>query len=206
MPHQCIRCGKVYPNGSKEILAGCSVCGGRKFYYIAQPVDEEERKTIEQQVEQQAENILEKVIQNIPEEKYNELGEADEQGEWVKINPDELDEADRERVERIQSLQDQDRGLISRIRTQPAPGKESGAGVQPDRPAVRKRGRSRKLRVSTGRKRIVKPARPEVITVVEKGVYEINIKALLANSPIIVQKDGSYLIHLPSLFNQIKEE
>ena len=33
MPHQCVRCGKFYPDGSKELLKGCG-CGGRFFFYI----------------------------------------------------------------------------------------------------------------------------------------------------------------------------
>jgi len=35
MPHQCTKCGKVYPDASEEILTGCS-CGARFFYYIRQ--------------------------------------------------------------------------------------------------------------------------------------------------------------------------
>lgn len=33
MPHQCVRCSKIYDDGSKEILAGCS-CGGRFFFFM----------------------------------------------------------------------------------------------------------------------------------------------------------------------------
>lgn len=33
MPHQCVRCGKLYPDGSNELLKGCS-CGGRFFFYM----------------------------------------------------------------------------------------------------------------------------------------------------------------------------
>lgn len=33
MPHQCVRCGKFYGDGSSEILYGCG-CGGRLFFYI----------------------------------------------------------------------------------------------------------------------------------------------------------------------------
>jgi len=33
MPHQCVRCGKLYPDGSNELLQGCS-CGGRFFFYM----------------------------------------------------------------------------------------------------------------------------------------------------------------------------
>lgn len=34
MPHQCVRCGSVYPNGSEELLKGCSKCSGRFFFYV----------------------------------------------------------------------------------------------------------------------------------------------------------------------------
>lgn len=33
MPHQCVRCNKLYDDGAKEILSGCS-CGGRFFFYV----------------------------------------------------------------------------------------------------------------------------------------------------------------------------
>lgn len=33
MPHQCVRCGKLYKEGSKEILQGCE-CGGKLFFFI----------------------------------------------------------------------------------------------------------------------------------------------------------------------------
>lgn len=33
MPHQCVRCGTFYGDGSAEILKGCN-CGGKLFFYI----------------------------------------------------------------------------------------------------------------------------------------------------------------------------
>jgi uncharacterized protein len=33
MPHQCVRCGSLYDDGSKELLSGCT-CGGKFFFYI----------------------------------------------------------------------------------------------------------------------------------------------------------------------------
>ncbi|MBS3143917.1 hypothetical protein J4446_03535, partial [Candidatus Woesearchaeota archaeon] len=32
MPHQCVRCGNMYEDGSEEILKGCS-CGSRFFFF-----------------------------------------------------------------------------------------------------------------------------------------------------------------------------
>ncbi len=34
MPHQCVRCARIIPLGSKEILEGCHTCGGRFFFYV----------------------------------------------------------------------------------------------------------------------------------------------------------------------------
>ena len=33
MPHRCVRCGKIYDDGSQEILKGCS-CGAKLFFYV----------------------------------------------------------------------------------------------------------------------------------------------------------------------------
>lgn len=33
MPHQCVHCGKVYPDAAKELLSGCS-CSSHFFYFI----------------------------------------------------------------------------------------------------------------------------------------------------------------------------
>jgi hypothetical protein len=33
MPHECTNCGKVFPDGSKEMLSGCPDCGGNKFQF-----------------------------------------------------------------------------------------------------------------------------------------------------------------------------
>ena len=34
MPHQCVRCSRLIPVGSKEILEGCEECGSHFFFYI----------------------------------------------------------------------------------------------------------------------------------------------------------------------------
>jgi len=58
MPHQCIRCGKEYPEGNDVMLKGCS-CGARFFFYYrekppAQIIDlkKDERKEILNEVKE----------------------------------------------------------------------------------------------------------------------------------------------------------
>ncbi|MFB6250282.1 MAG: Zn-ribbon containing protein [Halobellus sp.] len=38
MPHECTNCGRVFADGSKEMLSGCPNCGGNKFQF--QPASE----------------------------------------------------------------------------------------------------------------------------------------------------------------------
>lgn len=33
MPHQCVRCGKLYADGELNVLQGCS-CGAKMFYFL----------------------------------------------------------------------------------------------------------------------------------------------------------------------------
>jgi predicted nucleic acid-binding Zn-ribbon protein len=35
MPHQCVRCAKLYPEGCQELLKGCN-CGGKFFFFVKQ--------------------------------------------------------------------------------------------------------------------------------------------------------------------------
>ena len=48
--------------------------------------------------------------------------------------------------------------------------------------------------------------KPETIVIEEPGRYRLDIKSLLEDELIIIQKDGSYIIHLPSLFSAIDKE
>ncbi len=61
MPHQCVKCGTVYEDGSKELLQGCSKCTGKFFFYIkkenlekvkefTQNLTDHEKKQIEKDV------------------------------------------------------------------------------------------------------------------------------------------------------------
>jgi len=46
MPHQCVHCGKVYPDACEELLKGCS-CGSHFFFYIKkEKFDELKKKNI----------------------------------------------------------------------------------------------------------------------------------------------------------------
>ncbi|MFW5991338.1 MAG: Zn-ribbon domain-containing protein [Candidatus Nanoarchaeia archaeon] len=46
MPHQCVRCGTMYEDGSEEILKGCS-CGAKLFFFVKKKDIEKSKETVE---------------------------------------------------------------------------------------------------------------------------------------------------------------
>ena len=60
MPHQCVRCSSLYPDGAQEILRGCS-CGGRLFFYIKQKHVEEQKELVSNLTDDEKKHIEEDV-------------------------------------------------------------------------------------------------------------------------------------------------
>ncbi|MBR9692837.1 hypothetical protein GOV07_02785 [Candidatus Woesearchaeota archaeon] len=56
MPHQCVKCGEFYEDGSDDILKGCSGCGGKLFFYVKKEKAQlmKEQKAIELSKEERA--------------------------------------------------------------------------------------------------------------------------------------------------------
>ncbi len=71
MPHQCIKCNKIYPDGSKELLKGCEECGGKFFFFIKEDKLEEVKKQVEELSEVDKEKI-EKDVRDIVGERVEE--------------------------------------------------------------------------------------------------------------------------------------
>ena len=68
MPHQCVRCGKMYDDGAQEILKGCS-CGAKMFYFIRP----EKLKQIQEQQERAP--LKEKEQVQIEKDVYDLIGD-----------------------------------------------------------------------------------------------------------------------------------
>jgi len=64
MPHQCTKCSKIIPIGSRELLEGCSECGSRFFFYIK---DEQLEKIKENPIEipEKERDVIEKDIRDM---------------------------------------------------------------------------------------------------------------------------------------------
>jgi len=67
MPHQCVRCGAMYGDGSSEILNGCS-CGAKLFFYVKKESLDKLKKEVDEKLTKKDRVEIEKDI-------YNMLGE-----------------------------------------------------------------------------------------------------------------------------------
>jgi len=69
MPHQCVRCSALYPDGAGQILTGCS-CGARLFFFIKKQQVDEGKELISSLTEEDKQHIAEDVaeILNIKQE------------------------------------------------------------------------------------------------------------------------------------------
>ncbi|RLF29599.1 MAG: hypothetical protein DRN08_01705 [Thermoplasmata archaeon] len=178
MPHQCLKCGRIFKEGSSELLRGCPDCGGNRFFYTKKPLNEEERQSISKEMEQ---DITSKILELIGEKNRDII---DKSGKWMTIKPKEI----RKIVEKQLSEKDID-----------TDGKrEYIAEIIDDR--------YRKARIEELEKLADQSDAPETIDIEKPGKYRIDLKGLLEEEPIIIQKDGSYMIHLPSVFKMIDKE
>ena len=73
MPHQCVRCGTFYEDGSDEILRGCS-CGAKMFFFVKKEKLKKAEETLE-------------AIQNLTQVERKEM--EDEVYELIDIPRDE---------------------------------------------------------------------------------------------------------------------
>jgi len=70
MPHQCVRCGKLYDEGSSAILSGCESCGSKLFYFVRKEIvnDVKKDKTLLNLSVQDREKIESDIYQIIGDE------------------------------------------------------------------------------------------------------------------------------------------
>ena len=64
MPYQCVKCGRIIPTGSKELIEGCSNCGSHFFFYIKEEQLEKIKKT-PVKIPENDKNAIEKDIREI---------------------------------------------------------------------------------------------------------------------------------------------
>lgn len=62
MPHQCVKCGKIYGDGASEILRGCSDCTGKLFFYVKQERLEEAQEVFDFKLSDKDKDQIEKDV------------------------------------------------------------------------------------------------------------------------------------------------
>ena len=69
MPHQCVRCGELYPTGCKELLNGCD-CGGRFFFFVKDELVEKAQEVTQ--------NLTTEEKVQIEKDVFDMVGETDD--------------------------------------------------------------------------------------------------------------------------------
>ena len=84
MPHQCLKCGQVFEEGSSELLRDCPDCGGNRFFFTKEPLNEEERNSITREVGKDINSVIIDLIGG------GDGDIVDKSGNWVTIKPKEI--------------------------------------------------------------------------------------------------------------------
>jgi len=169
MPHQCLKCGHIFEEGSSQLLKGCPGCGGNRFFFTKQPLNEAERDTMSKDI---GKDLTTKIMELAVEKNKGTLKGTET---WITLKPKDLRKMIEDQIE------------------QEEPKKEAKIGepISDDK---------RKAIIEKIKAEVDHSDTPETIGVEQPGKYHIDLKGLLEKEPIVIQKDGSYTIHLPSLF------
>jgi predicted nucleic acid-binding Zn-ribbon protein len=179
MPHQCLKCGEVFEEGSSQLLKGCPECGGHRFFFTKMPLDEKERSKISAEVKQDmTEKIMDLLMEKTEDTQKNT-------GKWVTIKPKEVRKMLQQNIEPEISEKPPSKDLV-------------------EPPTINSK--KREEAIKNLEEEIVVSDKPETIDIERPGKYSIDLKGLLEKEPIIIQKDGSYTIHLPSVFKMIDQK
>ncbi len=175
MPHQCLKCGHIFEEGSSQLLKGCPGCGGNRFFFTKQPLNEKERDIMSKEIGQ---DLTAKIMELAVEKNKDTLKGTEA---WITLKPKDLRKMIKDQIEQEKPVRE----------------------IKPNEPI------SDDLRIEIIKKIKAEADHsdtPETIGVEQPGKYHIDLKGLLEKEPIVIQKDGTYTIHLPSLFKMHEEK
>jgi predicted nucleic acid-binding Zn-ribbon protein len=175
MPHQCLKCGYVFEEGSSQLLKGCPGCGGNRFFFTKQPLNETERDIMSNGI---SKDLTTRIMELAVEKNKGTLKGTET---WITLKPKDLRKMIEDQIE------------------QEKPAKEINLGEQISDD-------QRKAIIEKIKAEVDHSDTPETIGVEQPGKYYIDLKGLLEKEPIVIQKDGTYKIHLPSLFKMRDEK
>ncbi len=220
MPHQCLKCGAAFPDGSPQILRGCPDCGGAKFFYTNSSMSDDERSELQEKANKDIKNLIREMMVNdtipikvkkesIKKDEWVYLGSIDEKG---KDDVKTQKEVEKKIMKSIEELKFPKEGKLKRLKfaSKGKKVKTPKAEVKTQKSEIKVKVKAQKAASKEGpaKKKAAKKEKKDnvaVITITDEGVYELDVEKLMEHSPIIVQKDGSYMVHLPSVFKGKKK-
>ncbi len=220
MPHQCLTCGETFADGSSDLLKGCPSCEGTRFFFTEEPLDPDEREELKERSGQNVQEMLQDVIEEADDpDRGSDIWSREAWEDWIRLRRDGVDETELETEadpgvafeqltseEDKQTLRESEAVQVSLEDVQeteapaPDPGDVEEAtedGHAP--PTVDEAAEAAAIEAATESD---VGARPSTLNITEPGQYEIDVQRLMEDSPVIVERDGSYVIHLPSVFDR----
>jgi len=186
--HQCLACGHLFPEGSSAILQGCPECKGTRFFYTQEALPEAERQALADR----AQKDLRQVVAELLKASADGTSDLEAKAKAGQLRPGDL------------------RGLVAQAAATQARAERNAAPIDWENPDVKPfvvhaKVEAAKAKVEAELAEAAKaPPQPDTVNIRKPGQYEIDVKALLDKSPIVVHRDGAYQIHLASLFDQRK--
>jgi len=171
MPHQCLKCGHVFQEGSPQLLKGCPNCGGNRFFYTKKPLDENQRKNKSEEVSKDINNAIMKIIEENAQT-------VDKTGDWINIKPTQVSKVLKKELSKNKNSEQKMVTDIEKLTNE----------------------EYRRKKIEEVMASVNSRDKPETIYINKPGDYIIDLKGLMEEEPIVIQKDGSYTIHLPSVF------
>ncbi len=71
MPHQCVRCGSLYDDGSEQILKGCT-CGAKLFFFVKKESLKKAESIVKKLTPEEKRQIETDVLELVEEERTKE--------------------------------------------------------------------------------------------------------------------------------------
>lgn len=220
MPHQCLECGQLYESGSRELLKGCGSCEGTKFFYTREAVDAETRAEMAQDTDRDVRSMLKELVAARERPDYGDgIWSRDAWERWVRLERVTPDDARDELDDDVATLDDAELEVWevaaeeapapnvtfqSRLETEDA---TDGADVRPGPdPDAADEDAPIRVEVPEPDADPLEPADPQTLRIKRPGSYELDIERLVDKAPVIVEKDGVYMVHLPSVFDAPREK
>ncbi len=186
MPHQCLSCGYAFEEGSSALLKGCPQCKGTRFFYSAQEATKEERKALAADAQKDLRQVVTDMLAEASPEARKTIEDSAGEDGWATLKPKDI----RKLVKQVQAEAKSDKADKPKRAPESPEAKARREALQAQRAAVE----------AEVEAQAADDVKPDTVTVGD-GEYNIDVKGLLEKNPIVVQKDGAYMIHLPSLFD-----